>query len=385
MPVLSNYTPFPNFRYYSTDKRGEKFGVIIVKGTYQQAPSGRLLTAEEQAPLVFTDACHGAVNSSSLWHPSDLVPCKPKTDIIVNAVAYSPTGKVMPTFECAIRIDTDDATIVKRLRVTGPRHWKPKWKRALNDTERLNWRRMRSLFEGWVLGEPDPIERLPLLYEYAYGGTLQKGKNADDQPVVAAFEHNPLGRGWIDDEWTDHTQPIPAPQVESLDDPVIVPGKVYSPQGLGPIPPAWLPRRPLGGTYDQNWIDNIWPNWPPDYDFAYHNSAHPDLVAPGFLRGTERIILTGLSPAGRESMLHLPGEDLAVDFETQDGETVRKAMNLDTVFLDIAEPEQRERRVFLSWRVTFEPDRFIAARIVRLTRLETLQDVRERTVGESEA
>ena len=105
MPKLLNLTPFPNFRYYSTDNRAREFGVVVMKATYQIGPEGRLVVAEEQAPFVMTDLCHGAVNVSSLWHPSDIVPNKPRTDVIVNAIARAPRGVARSTWECGVEID----------------------------------------------------------------------------------------------------------------------------------------------------------------------------------------------------------------------------------------------------------------------------------------
>ena len=72
--------PFPNFRDYSMDNTGREFGVIIVKGTFEIGEDGQLAVAEEQAPMLFEDTCHGAVNESSLRHPSDLVPVKPTAE-----------------------------------------------------------------------------------------------------------------------------------------------------------------------------------------------------------------------------------------------------------------------------------------------------------------
>jgi len=223
MPELVNYAPFPNFRYYSLDNSGREFGIVIVKATYTIAPSGRLLVAEEQAPMAFDDECHGAVNVTSLWHPTDLVPNKPRTDIIVNAVARAPEGRPQRAWMCGIKIENAEGAVVvsKYLRVTGPRAWQPKWKIPLTDKQRLEWRKHRHAFKGWGLSEPEAITELPLHYEYAYGGLLQRGLDDDGKPVMATDQRNPLGRGWIDREFTDHTIPQPAPQIELASDPSI--------------------------------------------------------------------------------------------------------------------------------------------------------------------
>ncbi|MGV1804224.1 DUF2169 family type VI secretion system accessory protein [Agrobacterium vitis] len=366
MPELINLTPFPNFRYYSRDNKDREFGIVIVKATYELDAAGHLVEAEEQAPMMFTDKCHGAVNVTALWHPSDLVPNKPATDLIVNATAHAPGAKPISDWLCGITIRNGGAELLsKQLRVTGPRQWQPVWKRRLNEREASEWQQHRKLFDRWELSEPSPTTAVPLRYEYAFGGEVQKGLDDDGAPIFDTDHHNPLGRGKINQDWTDHTQPVVAPQIEAPNDPIREPYKSYRPQSFGPIPPAWLPRRPLGGTYDEHWQESVWPAWPADYSFAYHNSAHPDLVIKPYLRGNEQIILTGLTHSTETYAIDLPGEQAIVDFVREDGTIEREKMHLDTVFLDIASAKQRDWRVYLSWRVNFEPDLFEQAIIHR--------------------
>ncbi|MDT3376340.1 DUF2169 domain-containing protein [Labrys neptuniae] len=377
MPKLINHTPYPNFRYYSADNQNRDFGVIIVKATYELAPSGRLLIVEEQAPLVFTDLTHGALNISSLWHPSDMVPNKPATDVIVNAIAYAPGGRPTPSWLCGIKI-MDGAQILldKQLRVTGPRRWEPIWRGQMREKAKSDWCAYREHFLEWRLTEPEPITQLPLQYEYAYGGEIATGADDDGTARFDTDARNPIGRGKLDRKWTDHANDVPAPQIEDPKAPITEPYKTYMPQNLGPIPPAWEPRYPLGGTYDQNWIDNIWPKWPADYDFAYHNSAHPDLIVTPYLKGGERVTLTGLS-MGRETLaFNLPNESIFVDLVSKDGHEKRQDMVLDTVFLDIAAESWRDWRVFLSWRVNFEPQIHEEAIIQRVIKVVSATDLR---------
>lgn len=365
MPELLNFTPFPNFRYYSSDNRGRDFGVVIVKATYTIDAAGGLAVAKEQAPLMFDDACHGAVNESSLWHPSDLVPNKPRTDLIVNAVARAPGGEPARRWTCGIELSAASGPVLsKRLRVTGPREWRPRWRRRLDAEEARDWRAHRRLFAGWELTEPEPVTEVPLRYELAYGGTVVAGQDDEGRPRFVCEVRNPIGCGLIDPDWTDHTLPQPAPRIEAEGEPVTEPGAAYAPQSLGPIPPAWEPRLPLGGTYDQHWIDHVWPNWAEDYDFAFHNSAHPDLICPGHLAGGETITLTHLMPGAAESRLVLPDHGMVAEFVQADGAVEARAMALDTVFLDLADARRERARVFLTWRVNFEPDAFAAVRLI---------------------
>ena len=45
---------------------------------------------------------------------------------------------------------------------------------------------------------------------------------------------------------------------------------------FGPMGRGWPGRIEYGGTYDQNWIDNIFPFLPPDFDDRYFQMAPPD-------------------------------------------------------------------------------------------------------------
>jgi hypothetical protein len=365
MPELKNFTPFPNFRYYSGDNTGKDFGVVIVKGTYTFSPSWRLLLAEEQAPMVFTDLCYGALNVTSLRHPSDLVPNKPSTDVIVNAIARSPDGKAVESWICGLRIEERDGSSIidKELRITGPRQWMPRWKRSLSDREKQDWREHRRYFIGWELSAPAPIAELPLHYEYAYGGSKPIGRRENGDALLDFDPRNPLGRGAIDPQWSDHTIPQPAPQIEAVGEPIRDPYAAYTPESFGPIPPAWEPRLPLAGAYDEKWREEIWPDWPPDYKFAFHHSAHPDLICPRYLRGNERIKLSNLIAGHEDVQIELPGDRIVLDLVKADGEIDQREMSLDTVFLDIASDKRRRRHVFLSWRLNFEPNLYNGVRI----------------------
>lgn len=165
-------------------------------------------------------------------------------------------------------------------------------------------------------------------------------------------EDNPIGCGFISAEHTDRHARLPAPQIEQLDAPYTVLEDVIAPAGFGPIPPAWMPRRPLGGTYDQRWVDDVWPHWAEDYDFAFHNSAPRDMQFPGFLAGDERVTLTNLWPGGGVREINLPGETVVATLSGEAGPR-RVGMNLDTLYMDLTAGAEGAAIVTLSWRLVF--------------------------------
>ncbi|MDZ5449887.1 DUF2169 domain-containing protein [Labrys sp. ZIDIC5] len=356
MVHITNRTAFPHLRFSNSDNAGKVFGVILVKVAFDVQEDGTCVVAPEQEPFNFTDACHGAVNETSLRHPSDLVAYKPATDIIVDAIAHAPEGKPSPRWQAGLRVrDVAGAGIEKVVTVTGPRQWLPHWKRQLREAETAEWQKHIKWFDRWALSEPELISSLPMQWEYAYGGQLAKGMDEQGKPIVEAFEYNPLGRGWIDKTWTDHTRSVPAPQIEVPNLPVTEAGSHYPPANLGPVPAHWLPRRKLGGTYDQNWLDNIRPKWPPDYDFAFNNSAPEDMRSDRFLQGPLHIELINLRKGQSQFALRL--DPVTLTMAVQSGNDVDLYRPpLDTLFLEIAEEDLFDCRVSLCWRLPYRMD-----------------------------
>jgi len=125
---LINLTKMPHFRFSGADPAGKEFGVLIIKTSYDVSDQGVVEIAPEQESFVFTDVCYGEVNQTSLKYPSDMVPYKPQTDIVINAVGYSPGGKPEASWISSISVsDGEGLCAQKSVRVSGPRFWKPKW------------------------------------------------------------------------------------------------------------------------------------------------------------------------------------------------------------------------------------------------------------------
>ena len=301
-----NLTPYAHLTYANEDAQRRLFDVLIVKATYQYM-NGKLVTAVEQEPLNFSDTCFGEVNETPLCYPSDLVPYKPRADVIVIGDAYAPNGDSLLKWDCSVQVGNLSHSVT----VTGPRDWEYK------------------KLGGWALGDIEPVSHVPLRYDYAFGG-MHPGP--DD--AIITDERNPLGLGLIDENHSPRDKPIAAPQVLEHRQELTDPFRKLVPAGIGPIPPAWLPRRPLGGTYDQDWVDNVWPHWAADYDFAYHNSAARGMNVNGFLRGDERVILTNMHPDMPEIVLDLPSDPVMAHIVNDEGQRRMVAMACDTLYLD---------------------------------------------------
>ncbi|MBK9258907.1 MAG: DUF2169 domain-containing protein [Polyangiaceae bacterium] len=153
----------------------------------------------------------------------------------------------------------------------------------------------------------------------------------------------------------------PAPQIESLDDPVVELGKKYRPEGFGPIARSWQPRLKRAGTFDEEWQRTRWPELPHDFEFSFYNAAHPDLICPGFLRGDEEVLLEGLSAEGTVRF-YLPGYKMGVLLRFKDGSMAIVPVYLDTLFVDVP-----ARKGHIMWRAPIPKEKAIRVMEPRMT------------------
>jgi hypothetical protein len=208
---------------------------------------------------------------------------------------------------------------------------------------------------GWKLSRPEPCTEVPLQYEYAYGGIF---KHREGEEV---FEQNPVGIGFALAKKADHHVPMLAPQIESPAEPITSLDQTPAPQGLGVIAKAWLPRRKLAGTYDEKWKKERWPELPEDFNFSYYNSAPPDLIYPGYLKGDEKILLKGLSRDGILAFV-LPGYQMGLLLRHEDGSMAPAGLLLDTMLIDVP-----ENKVYLTWRATLSLKKTLRVLEARMT------------------
>lgn len=354
MVAVKNTTVFPHIRLSHSDKQGREFGVLTLKCAYDIDEDGRCVISKDQEPFNFSDACYEEVNTSSLQYPSDMAAYKPKTDFVLNAVAFAPKGVETNRFDCGAAFFHNGRPMAdKTLRIYGKRYWRPLWKRRLNEQEQAEWKQHRQDFSHWKLTEAEQVESLPIRYEYAYGGSIIKGADEAGNEIVDACHYNPLGMGLLDTDWSDHIRQQPAAQIEETDHPITEPFSVYKPAGFGAIPAHWLPRRPLGGTYDKNWFDNIRPKWPPDYDTRFNNSAPEDQQLALIHSGNIAIELKNLRPDAARLKLVLDCPKIAFSYATEKG-VESYIPNIDTILVDVAEADIFDCRVLLTLRAPFD-------------------------------
>lgn len=306
------------FAFASRDENKNDFGVLVLQGSFDIVHDEPLKPQQEQADMVFDDEYIGEIAQSTLTQENNIAPFKPKTDIHINATAYAPGGKPKDKWLVSVML----GKLYKELLITGPRCWE------------------RSITLKKHLDAPDPIQSLPIQYEYAFGGAVK-----DDEDSVQIYEANPIGLGF-EQKFRKHRNAAAnmAPQIIRLEDYDMESGKDYPPQGLAPIPPNWSPRLDKAGTYDLVWEKTRWPDLPEDFNFDFYNSAHPDLIYPGYVNGDEEIELRNLTPEGYLKTT-LPNYTLAILVRYEDGELRPIPMVLDTVYLDVNTLQAK-----LTWR-----------------------------------
>lgn len=308
---VENRTPYAAHHSWVRDRQGAEVWIVAVRGTFHIHLDGTTSPAAEQGPVCVLPRHRDGTPRSSLLYDTDLYHTKPTTDILLHGHAYAPTG--------ARTVDTRlliPRVLDKTLRVFGDRTWD----RGIG---------------GHTLSTPERFERMPLVYERAYGGaTGETGSETWD-------ERNPIGVGFA----TAANDLIgkPAPNIEE-------PAALISswrdrprPAGYGPIPCHWAPRRRWAGTYDDAWSRECQPLLPHDFDERFYLGAPEDQQAREYLRGGERVELTNLTPNGGLSF-GLPL--VALGFETifATGERVVHRADLHSV---IVEPDFP--RVIMVW------------------------------------
>ena len=319
MLQLKNGTPFPSKFYLIPDADGVDMLFTVVKGTF--ALGERLSLAEKQVAVTLADEYFGEPGRSSIKQSSDVSLAKPGTDVLLQGRACAAGGRPVTQMEVSLAV----GPLRTRMRVIGDRVW-----------ERSGARHRIS--------HAMPFEAMPLVWERAFGGTGQKGRE------LLAESRNPVGAGF---HVPGGEAPLDNLRLPNLEDPG---GLISSwkqrpaPVGFAPICPHWQPRLSYAGTYDEAWQQQRAPYLPTDFDMRFCQVAPPALVAPGYLQAGALVEARGVSASG-VLRVALPPVRVEVTYVVDRVPQVRPA-NLDTV---VIEPD--ECRVVLVWRAVLPCDK----------------------------
>lgn len=300
---------------------GRELLVVVVKGTFAIPKHGEEATlAEVQEPLVMADTFTGEPGLSAPLYESDFAPHKPKCDVLLNGSCYAPAGKPASKVMVSLRA----GSLSKSFNVLGDRIWKKRWFFVTST-------------------KPIPFTVMPISYNKAFGGEDRTHQKAAKHKTFLA---NPVGVGFHDQLKRGLINGKPLPNTEELNNRVKHPKKQYRSMAFGPIGRNWQPRPALAGTYDQSWIDQVFPFLPADFNDAYYQAAPQDQQTD-YLRGGEEVALVNLTPSG-QARFRLPTIEMPVVFFPRDGEKQETQAVIDALML---EPDLG--RFMLVWRSSF--------------------------------
>lgn len=322
MLEIRNHTPLTTALVPGLDKNGYDYAALIMKGKFTIVPSQpRLIFNEEPAEIIKGDVHYGEPDKTSVRYESDTAIYKRGTDIVVNGHAYAPHQRAAYSVDASVQV----GNLSKTCRVFGDRVWEKSSKTVM------------SLMPG----QPQPFDKIPLVYERAFGG-IDLTRPEEKNPEFATT--NPIGKGFIGTKGNPQAG-MPLPNIED-------PRQIIQrwedrplPSGFGFIGRAWQPRIALAGTYDTQWKKKRSPLLPHDFNDQYFNGAHPDLITEKLLMGGERVTLTSLSVNG-QLIFDLPVWNEPVTIFIKGRKQVFQPV-LDTV---VIEPD--DMSVLLTWRAT---------------------------------
>ncbi len=303
---VENETPFAHAHSWDRGRDGADTWIVVVKGTFDILGDGSTRVAPEQAPVCELPAYHGRPGRSSLRLDTDLVRTKPTTDLIVLGHACAPRDRAVARLDVSLLAPG----ISKTLRVHGDRLW-------------------RRGVGGVIPGLAQPFERMPIVYERAWGGG-----DPVDLEGGQWDERNPVGLGHA----TERTPLVdrPVPNVERLGG--------DGPGGFGAIAPHWVQRRRFAGTYGIPWERERKPLWPSDLDDRFYLCSPDDQRPARHFTGGEPIQVHHMTPDGA-LRFRLPRVLLGFETHFRSGAPVLHRQTLHSV---IIEPDQR--RCALVWQ-----------------------------------
>ena len=297
---------------------GRELLVVAIKGSFTLPLDGsepELL--DEQVPLIDADIYTGEPGFSAPLYEVDYAPHKARCDVLLNGSAYAPGGRPAKKVPVRLRV----GSMIKEFDVIGDRIWQ---------VSKM----------AYTHSFPQPFSVMPISYDRAFGGSDDKHP---DKSKHSAYMPNTVGRGYhvnTSHELMDNT---PLPNTEERGKSISLPVGKYRPMSFGVIARNWEPRYKLAGTYDQNWIDNVFPFLPADFNDAYYQAAPVDQQID-FLQGNEVVELINLTPQGR-TVFRLPKKEIPVTFFLKKGGKEERQAVADTLVL---EPDLN--RFTITWR-----------------------------------
>lgn len=298
---------------------GRELLVVVVKGTFVLPTQGEQAQLHaEQLPLVMADTFTGEPGLTALVYEVDFAPRKRACEVLLIGSAHAPEGHQVTRVHVGLRV----GPMKKSFDVVGDRVWE-------------------AGVTGIGASMPQYFSRMPVSYDLAFGGA---DRYSEDESEHDAYLSNPVGRGWhkhLKTAWVDGTS---LPNTEEVGKIVNSPSDRYKPMALGPLGRGWSQRARFAGTYDQQWLDDVFPFLPKDFDERYYQAAPEDQQLP-VPKGTMEVMLSGFTSDGVRQFM-LPHFEAPVHVFPRAGGREDHVAKLDTI---VFEPDAE--RFTMTWRV----------------------------------
>jgi len=289
---ILNARPFPNAITFGHGANGSTFLSVITKGTFElKNVPGPARWSKGQLPLFAEDQPFDPEQTGGLLKfESDLVPFKPRSDIILVGRAHAPHGRLTKSVE----VDVEVGDCRRRLLVFGDRMW--------------SFPSDQADAIPYVVGPAEFLE-MPLTYARAFGGIDKTAALRPDARGTAKpwCERNYHGRGFCAERTVAAIDKTPLPNIEDPDDRIRTWDSHPKPVGCGFFPRNSKPRSDWFGTYDDTWKSERAPRLPADFRFDAYNGADPSLQVSPYLVGNEPGALSNVTPGGGRIQFQLPG------------------------------------------------------------------------------
>lgn len=300
------------------DEETVALAVPLIQGTWHIGDGGALTWLNKQAPIRPGGQWHGDPATTSLRLEPQVAFIKPVgTDVVLLGHAHAP-HRGATEGQVGVRV----GPVRKVARVIGDR------------------RLVRGL-GGISITAPAPFERIPIVYERAFGGWDRRHPDPRRHGCEA---RNPVGVGFFDRALALDGE-AQLPNIEDPEQPFNAFGDTPPPAGFGFVSPDWEPRRRLAGTYDEAWSKTRKPLLARDFDRRFFQSASSGLTSAGHLRGDEEVVVLGAAPEQRVAFQLPARSTLQCWIELRGRNRVALQPLLDTVIIDMD-----LRLLTLQWR-----------------------------------
>lgn len=321
-PEIDNETPFAFAPLFVADEENRPLLVLVAKATYDIRAGEPVVLADEQVPIQLDGEHWGEPEESSYKYEPETAWEKPGTDLVLIAHAWAPRANVT-----ALDVGFAVGPCRSVARVFGDRVW-------IRSAGRVRPSQAR------------PFDRLPLVYERAFGGWDRSNPDVDRHSFD---DRNPVGMGFRHKEGRFEEGCL-LPNIEDAQNPIQSPRDRPAPVGFGFTCPHWQPRAASAGTYDEAWSRDRQPLLPHDFDRRFFNAASPGLLVPGRLQGNEPVRGLNISKEGKLGFA-LPGQvPPECQVSLRNGGVTRKT-ELDTVIVNTD-----DSKLFLIWRAAVSID-----------------------------